>query len=56
MALRATFLEKIVYSSLERAGRQNLLQSGEEHHVVDLLIAELMQHYDGCNGRKCETP
>jgi hypothetical protein len=36
VALRAIFLEKIVYPSLKRAGRQNLLQSGGRTSLKEL--------------------
>jgi hypothetical protein len=55
VALRAIFSEKIVYPRLKEQDAKIFYEAGEEHHVVDLLIAELMQHYDGCNGRECET-
>jgi hypothetical protein len=43
VALRATFLEKIVYPSLKEQDAKIFYRAEEEHHIVDLLIEELYQ-------------
>jgi hemerythrin-like domain-containing protein len=43
LKLHTELEEKIVYPSLKEQDPTMFYESGEEHHVVDLLIAELQQ-------------
>jgi hemerythrin-like domain-containing protein len=43
LKLHTELEEKIVYPSLKEQDPKIFYESGEEHHVVDLLIAELQQ-------------
>src|SRR5918999_3192681 len=43
LKLHTELEEKIVYPSLKEQDEKIFYEAGEEHHVVDLLIAELQQ-------------
>jgi hemerythrin-like domain-containing protein len=43
LKLHTELEEKIVYPNLKEQDEKIFYESGEEHHVVDLLIAELQQ-------------